>query len=302
MGVGYNDLRALNPGIVYVSVSGFGSDGPYADQMVYDFVIQALCGIADFQQGADGQPELVKNIVVDKVTALTVSQAVTAALFARSTNGGQGQHVEISMLDTGLCFMGTEYATTGVLCDVKHPPSNVGGSAYRTRPTADGHVVLNLATMSTWPRMQAAFAEFDWAAPGGRWDSFEARQAGMQDFAADVEASLAGLTTEEVVQRMRAHDLPVRRRRSTRLTLDAPRLSSTAMRAGLGRAGDGGLAQGPAGGALLLLPGLGLRHTPRDGAATAPCAAVQRVSGGRGRADARARAAHEGGAGRARVR
>ena len=62
MGVGYNDLRALNPGIVYVSVSGFGSDGPYADQMVYDFVIQALCGIADFQQGADGRPELVKNM------------------------------------------------------------------------------------------------------------------------------------------------------------------------------------------------------------------------------------------------
>ena len=62
MGVGYDDLRALNPGIVYVSVSGFGSDGPYADQMVYDFVIQALCGIADFQQGADGQPELVKNM------------------------------------------------------------------------------------------------------------------------------------------------------------------------------------------------------------------------------------------------
>lgn len=207
MGIGYNAAKALNPGIIYVSISGFGPDGPYSDQMVYDFVIQALCGVAAFQVGPSGEPELVQNIIVDKVTALTVAQAVTAALFSR-TRTGEGQHIEISMLDVGVNFMGTEYADEGLLDKtIKHPDSGIGGSSYRTRATTDGHVVLNLNTNSTWKRMQAAFKDFAWATDP-RWDDYRERQRSMKEFAAEVEASLSTLSTEEVVGRMRANDLP----------------------------------------------------------------------------------------------
>ena len=65
-------------------MSGFGSTGPKADQKVYDYVIQAMTGMADLQQGDTGAPQLVRQFVVDKATAITVSQAITAALFAPS--------------------------------------------------------------------------------------------------------------------------------------------------------------------------------------------------------------------------
>lgn len=174
---------------------------------MYDFVIQALCGIAAFQEGPDGQPQLVQNIVVDKVTALTVSQAATAALFER-TRTGNGQHISISMLDTGINFMGTEYADTGMLDQsIRRPASGIGGSSYQTRATTDGHVVLNLNTVSTWERMKEAFRDCGWA-NDPRWDDYQERQRGIKEFAAQVEASLATMPTREVVTRLRANDLP----------------------------------------------------------------------------------------------
>jgi crotonobetainyl-CoA:carnitine CoA-transferase CaiB-like acyl-CoA transferase len=149
MGIGYDAIKSVNPDIIYVSISGFGEDGPYSEQMVYDFVIQALCGVADTQRKTAGaQPELSKNIVIDKVTSYTVCQAVTAALFARLRGKG-GQHVKVSMLDTGLAFMGVEYGANAVLdSKIKEqlPPDNIGGDAYNTRATKDGWVVLNIQT------------------------------------------------------------------------------------------------------------------------------------------------------------
>ena len=160
------------------------------------------------EQGEDAHPELIKNIIIDKVTSLTVSQAVVAALYAREKSG-EGQHIEVSMLDTGINFMGTEYADYALQDSSITPPSSgIGGQQYRTRSTTDGNVVLNLSTNSTWPRMQKAFPEFEWTKSGGKWDSFEARQANMREFAREVEGSLAMISTADAVRRMRENDLP----------------------------------------------------------------------------------------------
>ncbi len=106
MGLDYEAVRARNPDIVFVSISGFGSSGPHAARGVYDPLIQAASGMAHAQgQGptSDGSPQLVRSIVCDKVTALTASQAITAALFARERGAG-GQHVQLSMLDAAMAF------------------------------------------------------------------------------------------------------------------------------------------------------------------------------------------------------
>ena len=84
LGVGYDDVRAVRGDIVYVSISGFGEKGPYADQRVYDPVIQALSGLATVQAGTDdARPRLVRTVLPDKLTAMTAAQAIAAALFAR---------------------------------------------------------------------------------------------------------------------------------------------------------------------------------------------------------------------------
>jgi crotonobetainyl-CoA:carnitine CoA-transferase CaiB-like acyl-CoA transferase len=105
MGLGEDALRAVAPDIVYVSLSGFGEAGPYAQKPVYDPLIQAVSGLASIQAGADElPPRLVRTIIPDKLTGVVAAQAITAALLARS-RGAPGQHVRLSMLDAVTAFL-----------------------------------------------------------------------------------------------------------------------------------------------------------------------------------------------------
>ena len=105
LGLDYDDLKAVKPDIVYVSMSGWGEQGPYAHKPVYDPIIQALSGLASVQAGSDtARPRLIRTILPDKLTGVTASQAVCAALFARERTG-QGQHVRLSMLDAVVAFL-----------------------------------------------------------------------------------------------------------------------------------------------------------------------------------------------------
>ena len=105
LGLDYDDLKAIKPDIVYVSMSGWGELGPYAHKPVYDPIIQALSGLASVQAGSDtARPRLIRTILPDKLTGVTASQAVCAALFARERTG-QGQHVRLSMLDAVVAFL-----------------------------------------------------------------------------------------------------------------------------------------------------------------------------------------------------
>jgi crotonobetainyl-CoA:carnitine CoA-transferase CaiB-like acyl-CoA transferase len=102
LGLGFEALSAINEDLIYASISGMGEVGPYAEQKVYDYVIQGMSGALD-AQAEDGQPKMVRTIVYDKVTALTTAQAITAALFAREKGAG-GQHLKIAMLHAGIYF------------------------------------------------------------------------------------------------------------------------------------------------------------------------------------------------------
>ena len=105
LGIDEPQLRTVNPGLIYVSMSGWGESGPYAHKPVYDPIIQALSGLASVQAGSDqARPRLIRTILPDKLTGITAAQAVTAALVARGRSG-QGQHVRLSMLDAVVAFM-----------------------------------------------------------------------------------------------------------------------------------------------------------------------------------------------------
>jgi crotonobetainyl-CoA:carnitine CoA-transferase CaiB-like acyl-CoA transferase len=129
LGVGYDDIRAVNPDIVYASLSGFGAVGPNRDRSAYDTVIQAYGGFASSQADPnDAVPVFLRQTAADKVTALYASQAITAALFARA-NGGGGQHLELSMMDAVVSFLWADSAANEVLLDAdgSQPSSFVAG-------------------------------------------------------------------------------------------------------------------------------------------------------------------------------
>ena len=140
LGYGYEAVHELNSKLIYVSVTGFGFDGPGAGQRVYDLVIQSISGIAHLQRSEQG-PEFVKNIVCDKVTAMTMAQAVSSALFARERGKVSGHHVEVTMLDANLNFIWHDgFWNHSFIGEFKAMP--LIGDFITTVPTADGHAAM----------------------------------------------------------------------------------------------------------------------------------------------------------------
>lgn len=141
LGLGWEDLSRENPKLLYVSLNGFGSEGPYRDLPAYDNVIQGLVGFARIQGGKRGPPSLVKNLVADKASALTAVYAVLAGLFARERGDGRGQRIEIPMLDAVAAFL-----LVDVLRDETFPQAETFPlpdiEIHRAWETKDGHVVM----------------------------------------------------------------------------------------------------------------------------------------------------------------
>ncbi len=141
LGLSYDSVRAGNPDLVYCSVSGFGPTGPYASKSAYDPVVQAYGGLAFAQAGGQStEPQLIRHTAADKITALTASQAISAALFARERGRG-GQHLRLSMLEAVVNFVWADAAGNEVLLDADGSQPSSFARDQKLWPTKDGHVI-----------------------------------------------------------------------------------------------------------------------------------------------------------------
>lgn len=143
LGLGPQALRAANPGLVYLSITGFGPDGPDAAARVYDSVVQARSGLAAANpHPQSGEPMLMPGAVCDKLTALTAAQAVCSALVARARDG-RGRHVQVAMIDAAVAFQWPDAMYNHVFLD--EPPPPMAEFMVGTRPwaTQDGFVTTN---------------------------------------------------------------------------------------------------------------------------------------------------------------
>ena len=108
MGLNYGEVKKINKEIIYVSISGFGEKGPYANHRVYDPVIQALSGLADIQRDQKTNfPKMVRTIIPDKTTGMAAAQAISSALFYKERYG-KGQHIKLAMLDVMVAYLWPE--------------------------------------------------------------------------------------------------------------------------------------------------------------------------------------------------
>ena len=140
-------LLALNPRLIYCSITGFGQTGPWAHRAGYDFVIQGLCGFMSVTGEADhrpgGGPQKAGVAVTDLMTGMYATQAILAALIARGRTG-VGQHIDLALLDVGVAMMAnmaTNYLANGV------PPIRQGNAhpnivPYQTFRAADGWIIV----------------------------------------------------------------------------------------------------------------------------------------------------------------
>ncbi len=206
MGLGEADLRRVRDDLVYVSISGFGETGPYAERRVYDIVIQALSGMADSQARPDGTPELVRNIVCDKATALWAAQAITAALFARARGAG-GQHVRLSMLDASIAFLWPDCMQAHTyLGDDATPPASLHGF-LSVRRTADGFMTIFAIADAEFAGMCRALGRPE-LADDPRFADTTARMQHADVLAAALDEATARHTTRDLCARLAAEDVP----------------------------------------------------------------------------------------------
>jgi crotonobetainyl-CoA:carnitine CoA-transferase CaiB-like acyl-CoA transferase len=144
LGIDYASLSAVNDQLVYVTISGFGSTGPYAGRPAFDSLLQAYGGIAALQAGADGEPQLISHAIVDKAAGLVGAQSALAALLARERTGA-GQHVDVSMFEVAAWFVYLDAAGSSTLTDA---PKGLGDDATTGRRMtvrfADGWGMLSL--------------------------------------------------------------------------------------------------------------------------------------------------------------
>ena len=138
LGLGYEAVQALNPEVIYCSVSGYGPAGPYSHRSAYDTSIQAYAGFAANQADPDnGPPAFLHQNAADKVSALYACQAITAALLARATGHG-GQHLEMGMADACVSFLWAESAGNEVLINSDGSQNSSFNAGFQPMRFEDG--------------------------------------------------------------------------------------------------------------------------------------------------------------------
>ena len=153
-GLDYASLSAINPGLIYCSITGFGQTGPYAHRAGYDYIIQGMAGLMSVTGEAGGQPQKVGVAVTDIFTGLYAANAILAALHLRRTTG-RGQHIDMSLMDSAVAIMANQamnYLATGVA------PQRLGNAhpnlvPYQVFDCADGWIIIATGNDGQYQRL-----------------------------------------------------------------------------------------------------------------------------------------------------
>ena len=207
MGFGEPAMRVIAPGIVYVSISGFGEQGPFAAKPVYDPLVQALSGLASVQAGSDQErPRLVRTILPDKLTGIVAAQAITAALLARERTG-QGQHVRLSMLDAVIAFLwGSDMGSQTFVGD-ELPQQDAASFIDLIYETADGYISAAVQTDREWTALARALERLEWL-DDPRFKTPALRQKHINERLAMIQEVLLTRPAADWLERLTAEGVP----------------------------------------------------------------------------------------------
>lgn len=184
LGVGYEALSTADPRLVYVSVNGFGPDGPYQKRAGSDSVLQAMTGLMRINRDSQGAPRKVGVLVPDICTGVYAAQAAGAALYRRARTG-QGSHVEVSLLEATTAFQSMAVIEDEISSGGSVQPVAVPAGTYAT---ADGHLNVTALTDAMFTKLARAVGRAEWAADPGF-----ATLAGRLERRGELEAMLSPL-------------------------------------------------------------------------------------------------------------
>jgi crotonobetainyl-CoA:carnitine CoA-transferase CaiB-like acyl-CoA transferase len=206
LGLGSECLRSINPKLIYTAISGFGTKGPLSGAPAYDPMIQAHAGVAA-AQGRGDQPAFMRTLLCDKITGYTACQAVTSALFMRE-RVGEGQHLDLSMIDSGLFFIFLDgFQNDTLLSDDHERGPMLIDILYDPWLCSDGSVIISLGSYEIQRRFLTAI-DMSQLLEDPRFDSFENQIRNIRELKALVAPRCAALTCDDMVDRLRLADVP----------------------------------------------------------------------------------------------
>jgi glutaryl-CoA transferase len=208
LGLGWEDLSALNPRLVYCSITGFGQGGPYKDRPGYDFVVQAMGGLMSVTGAPEGEPMKAGVAMADILTGMYAATAVLAAL-AHRERSGRGQHVDLALLDVQvatLANLAENYLVTG------RAPGRLGNAhasivPYQAFATGDGHVVVAVGNDGQFARLCEVAGRPELSADP-RFATNAARVEHRAALVPILQALLAGRPTGDWVAALEAAGVP----------------------------------------------------------------------------------------------
>ena len=206
LGLGSETLRGINSKLIYTAISGFGTEGPMSSAPAYDPIIQAHAGVAA-TQGKGDEPAFMRTLLCDKITGYTACQAVTSALFLRERTG-VGQHIDLSMIDSGLFFifldgfqnhtlLSDDHERGGMLIDILYDPW----------VCSDGGVIISAGSYEMQKRFLTSI-DMKHLLEDERFATFENQMRNIHVLKGLVSERCAELSCDDMVGRLREVDVP----------------------------------------------------------------------------------------------
>jgi len=207
IGLGYEEVSQVNPGIVYASISGYGQTGPYSEKPAHDPQIQGMSGLMDINGDADGPPTRVGFYIGDLVTPLFACYSILAALREKDRTG-KGQYLDVSMMDTLVSLMFMENLEE----NIEYGQPLRTGNISRNGPTglyhaSDGDVSLTVTSDDQWARLARALDAPQFL-EDPRFESYVSRTTNVEEARQAIQSIIGEFTLVEAMDRLESHDVP----------------------------------------------------------------------------------------------
>jgi crotonobetainyl-CoA:carnitine CoA-transferase CaiB-like acyl-CoA transferase len=207
IGLGYDKVSQVNPGIVYASISGYGQTGPYADKPAHDPQIQGMSGIMDINGDAGGPPTKVGFYIGDLVTPLFACYSILAALRERDRTG-KGQYLDVSMTDTLVSLMFMENLEESIADGQPLRTGNISRSGPTGLYSAkDGDLSITVTSDDQWARLARAL-EAPQLLEDSRFATYVSRTTYVEEAREEIQRLIGVFTLADALERLEAHDVP----------------------------------------------------------------------------------------------
>ena len=209
LGLGYDALRELNPGVIYCEVSGFGRTGPYAERGGFDLIAQGMSGLMSITGEAPGRPPVKCGAPVTDITAGILAAMGVLAAYVHRLKTGEGQRVDTSLFEAGIV---QTYWQSAIALATGQAPGPLGSAHPLTAPyqafeTADGWITIGAANQANWLRLTEAL-EASPLRDDPRFATNDARMANLPALVAALTPLFKRRTTANWLERLEAAAVP----------------------------------------------------------------------------------------------